>query len=125
MAQPHSILRRPMQPQMQAEILLPQVEFKSSEQPVPWPLHMRIAFRFVCSYIFLYTFPFPLGYIPHTGYPGEKYTELWRRVAPWVGKHVLHLSYPITVFSNGSGDTTYDYVVSLCFLVLAMGATTA
>src|SRR5438034_8616123 len=34
----------PMQPQMQVEILLPQVEIKSSEQPVSWPLHMRIAF---------------------------------------------------------------------------------
>src|SRR5437016_12321342 len=123
MAQPHPMLRRPMQPQMQPEILPPQVEIKSSEQPVPWPLHMRIAFRFVCSYIFLYTFPFPLGSIPYTGYPEEKYTELWRRVAPWVGKHILHLSYPITVFSNGSGDTTYDYVLVLCFFVLALVAT--
>src|SRR5438128_2641401 len=47
----------------------------------------------------------------------------WRRVAPWVGKHILHLSYPITVFSNGSGDTTYDYVLVLCFFVLALVAT--
>jgi len=29
----------------------------------------------------------------------------------WIGKNILHLSYPITVFTNGSGDTTYDYVV--------------
>ena len=29
----------------------------------------------------------------------------------WIAKNILHISYPITVFTNGSGDTTYDYVV--------------
>jgi len=42
---------------------------------------------------------------------------------PWVGKHLLHLGYPITVFTNGSGDTTYDYVLTLCLFVVAIAAT--
>ena len=37
---------------------------------------------------------------------------------PWVGRHILHLSYAITVFPNGSGDTTYNYVEVLCFLAV-------
>jgi uncharacterized membrane protein YphA (DoxX/SURF4 family) len=41
---------------------------------------------------------------------------------PWVAQHWLHLAQPITIFSNGSGDTTYDYVKVLCFLVLAAAA---
>jgi len=32
---------------------------------------------------------------------------------PWVGSAILQLPEPITVFPNGSGDTTYNYVVSL------------
>ncbi|MCB0376522.1 MAG: hypothetical protein KDD04_11430, partial [Sinomicrobium sp.] len=42
---------------------------------------------------------------------------------PWVGKHILRLSYDITVFTNGSGDTTYDYVVVFTIAVLATSGT--
>lgn len=48
---------------------------------------------------------------------------LWHHVVPWVGEHVLHLSTYITIFTNGSGDTTYDYVLILCELFLAVVAT--
>jgi uncharacterized membrane protein YphA (DoxX/SURF4 family) len=48
---------------------------------------------------------------------------LWHAVVPWVGKHVLHLSHPITIWDTGSGDTTYDYVQALCVLTLAVVAT--
>src|SRR5262249_27632670 len=51
-----------------------------------------------------------------------KYVQMWHAIEVWVGKHVLHLSYPITVFQNGSGDTTSDYVQVLCFLVLCAAA---
>lgn len=37
--------------------------------------------------------------------------------------HILHLAKPITIFSNGSGDTTYDYVKVLCFFLIALAAT--
>jgi uncharacterized membrane protein YphA (DoxX/SURF4 family) len=43
---------------------------------------------------------------------------------PWVGSAILHLEEPITVFPNGSGDTTYNYVELLfCFVVGIFGAT--
>jgi hypothetical protein len=53
------------------------------------------------------------------------YESLWHRIVPWVGAHLLHLSYPITIFPevNGGSDTTYDYVKSLCFLAIAVVAT--
>lgn len=42
---------------------------------------------------------------------------------PWVGSAILHLPEPITVFPNGSGDTTYNYVeVLTCFFVGLFGA---
>ncbi|MDQ7948793.1 MAG: hypothetical protein REI78_11985 [Pedobacter sp.] len=47
------------------------------------------------------------------------YTHFWNWLVPWTGEHVLHLSYPITVKPNGSGDTTYNYVLQLLWIVFA------
>lgn len=84
-----------------------------------WSLAQRIAFRFVFSYLFIYIFVFPAGLIPGTRWISDGYTEGWNAIIPWVGKHILRLSTDITVLPNGSGDTTYNYVQVLCYLVLA------
>ena len=42
---------------------------------------------------------------------------------PWVGAAILHLEKPITVFPNGSGDTTYNYVELLTCLVIGIVGT--
>lgn len=60
---------------------------------------------------------------PNAGYLGAWYDPLWHRVVPWVGVHVLHLSYAVKVLPNGSGDTTFNYVQVLCYLILAVVAT--
>lgn len=115
-----------MQPQMelatQAEVPT-QLPVMAAETPACWTQGLKIAFRFAFSYFVLYCFPFPLGVLPYTGKPAEWYELGWHKVVPWVAQHVLRLAQPITVFSNGSGDTTYDYVKVLCFLVLAAVAT--
>ena len=48
------------------------------------------------------------------------YVNFWNWMVPWTGKHILHLGYPITVLPNGSGDTTYNYVLQLLWIVLAL-----
>lgn len=111
-----------MQPQM--ELAQPQEMPIVTSAPAPqpklrWSLGLKIAFRFACCYFFLFCFPFPLGAIPYTGKPAEWWELLWQKVVPWTAQHLLRLSQPITVFTNGSGDTTYDYVKTLCLLVIA------
>lgn len=103
-----------MQPQMQIEALA---------LAPGWHLARRMAFRFTFAYFLLYNLPFPLGVLPFTASPAQWYESLWQAIVPWAGKHLLRLTNPITIFSNGSGDTTYDYVKVLCFLTLAAGAT--
>lgn len=44
-------------------------------------------------------------------------------IIPWIGTHILHLSRPVTVFTNGSGDTTYDWILVLTNIAIAIGAT--
>lgn len=84
-----------------------------------WSLARRLAFRFASVYLLLHGLPFPLGMLPGTQRLSGAYREAWQALVPWVGQHVLHLDTAITVFPNGSGDTTYNHVQLLCFLALA------
>jgi len=89
-----------------------------------WSPARRVLFRFVFAYLFIYIFPFPLDYlglIPHGEVLVKPYADLWNALVPWVGKHLFHVA--ITVQPNGSGDTTYNYVQIVCFLVIALTAT--
>ena len=88
-------------------------------EPSTWNAAQRIAFRFSFAYLILYNFPFPLDAIPWLGpILTQPYTDLWNAVVPWVGKHLFHAT--ITVRPNGSGDTTYNYVQVLCYLLIAL-----
>ena len=112
-----------MQPQLQEEIQS-QAE-QQVEQKTEWNIGTRIAFRFAFAYFVLYNSPFPLSLIPFTGSIWGWYEEMYHRVVIWVASHILHLSYPITFLGNGSGDTTYDWILTLCFLTVAVTATIA
>ncbi|SIN69532.1 DoxX family protein [Chitinophaga niabensis] len=82
----------------------------------PWSPTQKISFRFFFAFFILYTFPFPLTIVPYLSY---WYSLLWQQIVPWVGAHFLHLP-PITIFTNGSGDTTYDYLLLLSYITLAL-----
>lgn len=85
-----------------------------------WSPLQRIAFRF--SFIILALF---VLLVNNGAYPFY-YEILGWMIEPmhtfvaWVGKNILHLPYEITVFTNGSGDTTYDYVILFVILCLAV-----
>ena len=44
--------------------------------------------------------------------------ELLKKIIPWVVKNILNLWNEITTFTGGSGDTTYDYVLTLVIFVI-------
>jgi uncharacterized membrane protein YphA (DoxX/SURF4 family) len=85
-----------------------------------WSPGRRFLFRLLFSYLVLYIFPFPLDVIPYGPVLTKPYQDLWNAIVPWVGKRLFHVA--ITVRPNGSGDTTYNYVQVLCYLVLALAA---
>jgi hypothetical protein len=108
--------------EMDSSSMKPQL--KKMNTDLGWHPAKRIAFRFIFTYLFLYNFPFPvgLGTDPVTDFLAQKYNDLWHGTVTWIGKYILHLSYEISV-SNGGGDTTYDYILTLCFLTLAVAVT--
>jgi uncharacterized membrane protein YphA (DoxX/SURF4 family) len=98
---------------------------ENPEPIVRWHPAKRIGFRLLFSYFVLFNLPFPLLWIPYGVDLLERPWRLWNGIVVWTGEHVLHLSHPITVFSNGSWDTTYDYTSTLCKLAIGLTATLA
>jgi uncharacterized membrane protein YphA (DoxX/SURF4 family) len=99
------------------------------EEAARWRPATRLVFRFVFSYLILYsfyTYDILLTFLRFTvtgKFPnGGLLDALLHLIVPWVARHLLHLPKDIAVFSNGSGDTTYDWVLVLCELVLALAA---
>ena len=94
-----------------------------------WPLWLRVVFRFVFCYYALYMAPAHgtaslLESLPFTGWLTAPYMKFWDGIQTWVAVHVFHLSGWITTrFPTGSGDTTLDYIMQLCVIVVALAGT--
>jgi len=87
---------------------------------IPWSIIKKILFRFAFLFFVLYIFFNPNGVFPYFGVAFEYYITTFHKLIPWIGKHILHLSYDIYTFTNGSGDTTYDYAVLLFLTGMAV-----
>ena len=87
-----------------------------------WSPGKRVLFRFAFCYLVLYKLPFPLNLTAWgRDFLAKPYQDLWDGLVPWAGKHLLGLS--IRIRTSGSGDTTYNYVQLLCFLIIAVAVT--
>lgn len=87
-----------------------------------WSFLRCIGFRFGFVYLILYTFPFPLTYIP-----GVYWLLGWYRTSvEWlvtkVGKHLFGIS-ELSNTPTGSGDKMYDYMfAATCILIAIIAA---
>ncbi len=86
----------------------------------PWSFTQKLVFRFFLVLFLLYIFFNPNGVLPYSDYAYDFYIQPFHTLMVWIGKDILHLSYPITVFTNGSGDTTYDYIVIFFIAVVSL-----
>lgn len=85
-----------------------------------WTSFQKIGFRFVFLMLGFFIIMENNEAFPFWDFLMMWFTEVLHVVIPWIGKHILQLSYDITVFTNGSGDTTYDYVIVLSIFCLAV-----
>jgi hypothetical protein len=95
-----------------------------------WKPAARIAFRFVFCYVAIYA-TYVLDYIIQEiassftdAYSPAFPSNVLHVVVPWFANHVLFLHRVIVVFSGGSGDTTYDWVLIALNVIVALAATT-
>jgi hypothetical protein len=88
-----------------------------------WSALQKIALRFFLLLFILYIFFNPNGVLPYTEVIAEYLIQPFHTIIPWLSKHLLNRAEPVTTFTNGSGDTTYDYLVILFITTLsAIGA---
>ena len=89
-----------------------------------WTDNQLILFRFLVAWFLLYIFFNPNGILPGVDETYNFYITPFHRLIPWIGQHILRLTKSITIFTNGSGDTTYDFVTLLLITVLSLLACT-
>jgi len=104
-----------MSPQTQLEQIQPAAQL--------WSPASRVAFRFCLVYFGLFCLsnqifgsllPLPSVDIPDPA-------GLWpmRQIIFWTAAHVFHVTQPLVYTGSGSGDKTFDWVLSFCLLVVA------
>src|SRR5208283_2069089 len=109
------------------EVTAETVEVAAPVQP-GWNIAQLIAFRFLFCYFGLYIFNIlsntATSLLPFLRYPIQAYQDVWEKVVPWVGAHVLHLDHSAKrVVPSGSGDQTFHWVQLFCYLTIAIVAT--
>jgi len=91
-----------------------------------WGILTRLGFRFVFLYFVLYCvtnqilpslFPIPKLRIPTLA----QSTQV-RRAATWTASHVFHLTSTLVYDRSGSGDKTYDFMLSFLIAVVCVVA---
>ena len=113
-----------MQPQTEAERAWPPTpEMEPGIETTGearWNLPQRVVFRFLFSYFVLFFLTGQeIGAIPFTTPLIERYTRLWYGIAVWTARHLLHLRYDFPMNGDGSGDTTFQWILLPCYLALA------
>lgn len=94
---------------------------KSISQNPGWSVYRKTAFRFVFIFFSLFIIINNNGAYPFWGETVVRFIEgPLHIIIPWIGKHILHLPYDITIFTNGSGDTTYDYVIVFAIAIVSV-----
>jgi len=87
------------------------------ELPEYWTVNKKIIFRFLLVLFCLYIVLNPNGVILGDALAGS-YLKYFHGLITWLAAHALHLAKPITIYTNGSGDTTYDYLI-IVFIIIA------
>ena len=77
--------------------------------PSIWSEPKKVGFRFAFVFFILFIIIQNNGAFPFWQLLMMYPTEWLHKFIPWVGRNIFNRD--ITVFTNGSGDTTYDYVI--------------
>jgi uncharacterized membrane protein YphA (DoxX/SURF4 family) len=94
-----------------------------TQQLAPWSKPEKIFFRFCFLYFATYIFFTPNNDLPLVNTLYEGPNNLLHRLVPWFANHIFGYKKPITIFTNGSGDTTYDYMLWFVGIALTLTGT--
>lgn len=95
--------------------------FSTIENPT-WSNSKKIGFRFFFSYFLLIILFMNNGAYPFFNYISGLYNDLLYKFIPWVGKIAFGIT-EVSTGPNGSGDTTYDYLLMFTIALVALLST--
>ena len=87
-----------------------------------WSNAKKIGFRFSFSYFLLIILFMNNGAYPFFNYISGLYNDLLYKFIPWVGKVAFGIT-EVATGPNGSGDTTYDYLLMFTIAIVALLST--
>lgn len=93
---------------------------QSIANDLSWGFPKKVAFRFFFILLILLIFLNNNGAFLYVAQLSFYPTQLLHQFIPWFSNHVLKYNYDFSIFTNGSGDTSYNYVL-LLFIVLLAG----
>lgn len=88
-----------------------------------WSTAKKIGFRFFFTYFTLFILFNNNGAYPFFNVVSGLFNRFLYQIIPWVGNNVLGIADSISVGPNGSGDTTYHFVLIFTIAVVAMLST--
>jgi hypothetical protein len=88
----------------------------------PWNIYKKISFRFFFLLLPLFIILNNNGAFPFLSGVLQLPSLVLHDLIPWFSKHIIHYNYDFTIYTNGSGDTSYDWVLLLfIFFVSVIG----
>ncbi len=75
---------------------------------LPWPFGVPLLFRWWCVYLVMYLVGSALSIVPGGALVLQLTHPTWRALVNWTSERVF--DHVVTIWPNGSGDTTYNYV---------------
>lgn len=85
-----------------------------------WNLPTKIGFRF--SFIFILSFILIMnnGAFPLFNYINKPLVQLMHKFTPWFANNVLDYRYDYSIYTNGSADTSYDWITLFILFLWAV-----
>lgn len=88
----------------------------------PWNIYKKVSFRFFFLLLSLFIILNNNGAFMVLSSILQLPGLLLHDFIPWFSKHIIHYNYDFSIHTNGSGDTSYDWVLLLfMFLISVIG----
>jgi hypothetical protein len=91
------------------------------QNDLSWTKFRTVSFRFLFVFFTLFILLNNNGAFPFWSLVMQRPTEWLQEMITWLANYALDIN--ITTFTNGSGDTTYDYLLLLLIFIIATAST--
>ena len=85
-----------------------------------WTNFERTSFRFAFIFILSFILLKNNGAYPFFVLISKPFVDIFKDLTPWFAKNILNYKYDYSIFTNGSGDTSYDWVSVIILLLITI-----